>query len=381
MPRPCIVIPGIQGSGLENFYPVSPATTWSTMAIAETKFVAPDFNSLALDSSGLSDLDAEVVSRASQLLAIAYAPLISGLRGRLQAPVYLFPYDWRTSIMDSAEALMAYVKRLTRKAMVKDWDQNFDFAVHSMGGLVLRAFLSVWEKSNQGPPPIGQIVFIATPHLGSLEAAQSLISGESPIFGGLKELRKLARTFPSVYELLPRFPNAVKQGGSELDLFNEHNWQTNTTTADPDRDGYDVRQQHLTAAKEVLTNLPLPTKSVAANNLLIVYGAKPDSTLLEVQVGPDPAKWYDFDHAVRGEGDDVVPVESALLAGIASVELRPEDISYIRHPIERTYAATDMHAFLPALDEVGSIVAGFLKGSRGTKLLPLGIPPERFHPA
>lgn len=380
--RPCIVIPGIQGSGLENFYPVSPATTWSTLAVAETHFVAPDFKTLALDDSGLSDADAEVVSRASQLLAIAYAPLVNGLRGRLKAPAYLFPYDWRTSIMDSAEALVGYIKRLARKTMpaIPHWDQTFDFACHSMGGLVLRAFLSVWQKSEQKPAPIGQVAFIATPHLGSLEAAQSLISGETPIFGGLKEMRKLARTFPAAYELLPRFPNAVTQGGRTLDVFEEHNWQTNTTSAVPDRDGFDVRQKHLTAAKSVLTNLPLPSEKIAADNLLVVYGAKPDSTLRTVEVGPDPEKWYDFDHARRDAGDDVVPVESALLAGVAAVELRPEDISFIRHPIERAYTASDMHAFLPALDEVGTIVAQFLSGTRGAKLLPLGIPPARFHP-
>lgn len=202
-----------------------------------------------------------------------------------------------------------------------------------------------------------------------------------PIFGGRKELRELARTFPSVYELLPRFPNAVIQNRTELDIFDEHNWQTNTTSAVPDRDGFNVRQQHLTAAKNVLSNLPLPTDKIAADNLLIVYGAKPDSTLRTVQVGSDADKWYDFDHAVRDFGDDVVPVESARLAGVASVELRPEDISYIRHPIERTYANADMHAFLPALDEVATIVFQFLRGTRGVKLLPLGIPAPRFHPA
>jgi hypothetical protein len=377
------VIPGIQGSALENFYPISPATTWSTLAVAETHFVAPDFKSLALDDSGQSDADQQVVSRPSHLLAIAYAPLVGGLRGRLKVPVYLFPYDWRTSIAESAEALVLYVKRLMRKPMpaIQNWDKTFDFACHSMGGLVFRAFLSAWQKSDQRPAPVGQVAFIATPHLGSLEAAQSLISGETPIFGGRKELRKLARTFPSVYELMPRFPDAVIRNGAELDIFDEHNWQTNTTSAVPDRDGFDVRQQHLTAAKNVLSNLPLPTDQIAAQDLLTVYGAKPDSTMRTVQVGPNADKWYDFDHARRDVGDDVVPVESARLAGMASVELRAADISYFWHPIERTYANADMHAFLPALDEVGTIVAQFLTGTRGVKLLPLGIPPARFHPA
>ena len=382
--RPCIVIPGIQGSALENLYTISPTTTWSTLAVAETHLVAPDFKSLALDDGGQSDADEEVVSRPSQLLAIAYAPLVNGLRGRQNVPAYLFPYDWRTSIVQSAETLVSYVKRLMRKTMptITHWDQTFDFACHSMGGLVLRAFLDAWRKSNQNPPPVGQVVFIATPHQGSLEAAQSLISGESPLFGGRKELRKLARTFPAVYELMPRFPNAVIQSGRTLDIFDEHNWQTNTTSQDPDPNGFDVRQRHLTAAKLVLDNLPRPTDRIPAGDLLVVYGAKANSTLRAVEVGPDPDKWYDFDHGRRDIGDDVVPVESALLAGVASVELRPEDISYIAHPIERTYTASDMHAFLPALDEVATIVSRFFDGRRSPgDLLPRGIPAARLHPA
>src|SRR5258706_13869246 len=78
--RPCIVVPGIQGSTLQNFYPIDPVTTWSTMAIAESKLVALDFNSLALTDDGLADRGSLVVSRPSALIEWAYAPLVSGLQ-------------------------------------------------------------------------------------------------------------------------------------------------------------------------------------------------------------------------------------------------------------------------------------------------------------
>ena len=381
--RPCIVIPGIQGSALQNFYPISPVTTWSTLTVAAEHFFAPDFKSLALDDSGQSDADEEVVSRPSQLLAVAYAPLVEGLRGRGAVPTYLFPYDWRVSISDSAQVLVRYVNRLLRKPMptIPNWDKTFDFACHSMGGLVFRAFLAAWKNAEAIPPPVAQVAFIATPHLGSLEAAQALISGETPWFGGRKELRKLARTFPALYELLPRFPGAVIQGGNELDVFDERNWQWNTTSALPDRDGFDVRQRHLTAAKLTLTSLPQPTDGILAKDILVVYGSKQDSTLRAVEVLPDRDNWYDFDNARRGVGDDVVPVESARLDGVASVEMQDGDISYLFHPIERAMAAADLHAFLPALDEVHTIVGRFFGGDRGVDLLPRGIPDARFHPA
>ncbi|HYB91428.1 MAG TPA: hypothetical protein VEC38_10315 [Candidatus Binataceae bacterium] len=383
--RPCIIIPGIQGSALQNAYPISPQTTWSTLAVVAEKFTTPDFDSLALDDAAAADLKDNVVSRPSQLLEIAYGPLAQALQGRLQAPAYVFPYDWRYSIVQSAEALVQFVVRLQQKQMksVGGWDHQFDFAVHSMGGLVLRAFVDAWRKSGIAtPPPVGQIVYIATPHLGSLDAAVALITGETPLFGGRKELRKLARTFPAVYELLPRFPQAVVRAGIELDIFDENNWQKNTVDPDSRNSGYDVQQVHLTAAKTVLTNLPSPTDpafGIPPQDQLVIFGNKCKSVMLRVEVGPDPDRMYDFDHATPGPGDDVVPVQSALLSGIASVEIQAGDVSYF-HPVERGMMASDMHAFLPALDEVATIVGRFFQRQRGTDLLPRGLPAGRFHP-
>ena len=383
--RPCIIVPGIQGSALQNVYPISPKTTWSTLTIAGEKFIPPDFDSLALDDLAQADRSEQVVSLPWQLLEIAYGPLVQALQGRLGVPAYLFPYDWRYSIVQSAQALVQYVKRLQLKSMqsLPKWDRVFDFAVHSMGGLVLRAFLAEWAKAEGGrPAPIGQIVFIATPHLGSLDAAVALISGETAWFCGRKELRKLARTFPSVYELLPRFPDPVMQAGRPLDIFDEKNWQKNTVEPDVRNSGYDVQQVHLTAAKQVLGSLPYatdPPYNLPASDQLVIFGNKADAIMLQVKVGPDPDKDYDFDHATKGPGDDVVPVISARLNGVASVEIQEADVSYF-HPIERGMAASDMHAFLPVLDEVATIVGRFFQGERGIRLLPKGLPPERFHP-
>ncbi len=69
----------------------------------------------------------------------------------------------------------------------------------------------------------------------------------------------------------------------------------------------------------------------------------------------------------------MVLVDSAKLPGVAAVEIRPEDMSYIFHPVQRAYANTDMHAFLPALDEVQSIVHSFFDGLAGTDVLPVNL--------
>jgi hypothetical protein len=53
------------------------------------------------------------------------------------------------------------------------------------------------------------------------------------------------------------------------------------------------------------------------------------------------------------------------LPGVTAVEIRSEDLSYIFHPIQRAYANADLHAFLPALDEVQTIVSSFFQRRDG----------------
>jgi len=385
--RPSIVIPGIQGSMLQNFYPIDPVTTWSTLTIAETKLFALDFETLALDDDAKADRNALVVTRPAQLLDVAYATLAQGLQGRNQVPAYLFAYDWRYSNVRSAQELVGFVERLQAKSIpgLPGWDKRFDFACHSMGGLVFRQFLHEWAQTKRSSVPVGRVAFVATPHRGSLGAAEALISGESPIFGGRKEMRKLARTYPGVYELLPLFGNGVMRvmrGGVEIDLFQETNWQTNTVAPDDNAGGFDVQQRHLTDAERVLRALPVPADfGIADSDLLVIFGAKENSTLVLVEVSNDVQKNYDFDRAKEGPGlgpgDDVVPVESAKLRGVSAAEIKVEDLSYIWHPIQRAMVDNDLHAFLPALDEVQTIVANFFNGENGESILPRNLRGQR----
>ena len=383
--HPCIVVPGIKGTGLENIYELPPATTWSAW---DAGVVVPDFDSLSLNDSGQVDEAETVVNRASQLLGIAYESFVQPLRGRSDLPVYLFPYDWRYSIVRSANNLLNYVLALQQKNLKSllptKWDGAFDFACHSMGGLVFRQFVAAWQSAKPGTAlPINRVVFIATPHLGSVDAVESMIRGETVLFGGRKELRKLARSFPAVYELLPnpRLENAVvNQKAEPMDIFNINNWQSSVTPDPNDPEGFDVEQKHLTDARGVLNNLPDVTKPEfgLAGRILVIYGNKQNSTLRTVKVLPEfneIKNWYDFDHAENADGDEVVPVESALLKGIPSLEVRVEDISVFNLKSH----VLSLHALLPSLDEVSSAASRFFSGVIGPALLPKGTDPSRFH--
>jgi len=395
--HPCIVIPGIKGTGLENIYELPPATTWS---VADAGAIVPDFDSLALDANALVDETVTVFNRASQLLDVAYRSFAQALRGR-GLPVYVFPYDWRYSNVRSANQLVHYVETLQQKnlkgVLPSTWDRAFDFACHSMGGVVFRLFLDSWRTLKPGVPlPVNRVVFIATPHLGSVDAVESMIRGETVLFGGQKELRKLSRTFPGVYELLPHgsLSNAVvDSAGAPLDVFDVNNWQESVTPDPNDPDDFDVEQAHLTSARNILNALPDVTRPEfgLAGRILVIYGNKPNSTIRIVTVLPNKLladgttvrNWYDFDDADKAEnksaGDEVVPLESAMLNGVPSVEIRSDDISFFNLKSH----LLSLHALLPSLDEVSSVTSRFfsLTGPAGPGILPKGTDPSRFHPA
>lgn len=386
--RPCIVVPGIKGTKLENIYSLPPASTWSMWGAAEQALGDVDFGSLSLNSNARIDEAEDVVNRASQLLPIAYRSCAQALRGRSDFPVYLFPYDWRYSNRRGAERLVGFVRALQAKKMKGfrsgQWDKTFDFACHSMGGLVFRQFIASWRAAWPNDPlPVNRIVFIATPHLGSVDAIEAMIRGETSLFDGRKELRKLARTFPGVYELLPNpgLPNTVIKNNAPLDFFDVHNWQETVTPDPDDPEDFNVEQMHLTAARNFINKLPDPTDAGygLANRILVIYGSGGETlrrvTVSDLQNGTK--NWYDFDHAETADGDDVVLAKSAVLPGVPALEIQKSDVSPLNI---KSHLLGSLHATLPSLDEVCSATSRFFAGVSGSALLPKGMNPSQFHP-
>jgi hypothetical protein len=77
-----------------------------------------------------------------------------------------------------------------------------------------------------------------------------------------------------------------------------------------------------------------------------------------------------------GDGDQAVPVESALLPGVPSMEVRGGDVSVFNLKSH----VFSLHPLLPSLDEVSSVTSRFFSGVTGAALLPAGTDPVRFHP-
>ncbi len=202
-----VVIPGILGSKLVQRS--SGRTVWD-LSVPALLRVWRQVNSGTL---ALSDLptwleDPDVV--ATDLFSAQwvpdffgvedYNPLIQYLRGMASdRQVLKFPYDWRRSNAISAQKLSNFVherlhewRQASGAASPKVW-----LVCHSMGGLVARYFCDVLG----GAAVTRALVTYGTPYLGSAKALTALAG-----LGPFARLQPLLQLFPSVHELLPRFP-------------------------------------------------------------------------------------------------------------------------------------------------------------------------------
>jgi pimeloyl-ACP methyl ester carboxylesterase len=168
------------------------------------------------------------------------------------ADFFTFSYDWRQEIATVTAPLLAkalddYARIHEEKTGIPAPQTKFILVAHSMGGLVVRTFLS---ENPQWADRISAMYLVGAPNLGSVKAIKTLVVGP----GGLKEnvtsfpasllnflpnnvdanLTKLvAISRPSLYELLPfddpRWECVAADGSrtrvSALDMLSVAPWQ------------------------------------------------------------------------------------------------------------------------------------------------------------
>lgn len=128
-----------------------------------------------------------------------------------------FPYDWRLSVRHSARRLAARVEPALAAWRERSGrpDARAVFVAHSMGGLIARYYLDVLG----GGPLARSLVTIGTPYRGSVNALDSLHHGIAPRLGRLSApLTRLARSMPSLHQLLPTWPCVTGPDGSRAGL-------------------------------------------------------------------------------------------------------------------------------------------------------------------
>jgi hypothetical protein len=149
-------------------------------------------------------------------VTVGYDTLCSHLidRFRLTAPdprhpeqpanVVPFAYDWRLSNRYNAACL----KRAADEALER-WRRQpgcqsagLFLICHSMGGLIARYYLDVLG----GAADAKALITLGTPHRGAANAVDALVNGVRKGLGPLSaNLSSLARSLPSLYQLLPEY--------------------------------------------------------------------------------------------------------------------------------------------------------------------------------
>ena len=220
MPSPTVVVPGIMGTTLVNSNTLDFDTIWSgVQKYFET------LHDLELAADPTYDTTPRALIERAHVESVAYGEIVGHLKRTVDTQTYIFGYDWRLSNRVNGERLRKYVEHLRGKLGV----ERLNFVTHSMGGIVLSCYL---QKIAPDFSSIDRIVFAACPFAGSVDAIAGMIKGEGgsrfPFLNGHDEFRKIARTFPSVYELAPVYEGAwVREDEGDFDLYDPGQWQSN----------------------------------------------------------------------------------------------------------------------------------------------------------
>jgi Lecithin:cholesterol acyltransferase len=144
----------------------------------------------------------DLISELRRFFSIIYDPAETAERN-LDANVVAFPYDFRQSIATTAARLDDEVRtRLRQLTGSRDTPGRVVVIGHSMGGLVAR----YWLGPGGGAALCRGLYTLGTPHRGAPKALDVIANGARLKGVEYPPISRVLRSWPSVYELLPRYP-------------------------------------------------------------------------------------------------------------------------------------------------------------------------------
>ncbi len=368
---PIVLIHGIKGSHLAQTYDDSFDVIWSGV---QHRFES--ILDLELDEMGEVERDPWDVISVMQVEKLAYGELLGRLRKRFRnVPVYIFRYDWRLDLLEIAKKLSQFLDLLERKT----GQGRFRIVTHSMGGLILSAFLKRDLAKNL--PRVQRAVMAAPPFWGSIESLRVLVAGETVGWGfnAPEVYRKVARTFPSVYQLVSGYPQAWEHPEPEADIWNIKYWQRRVRFDGRDEQIYtekdQLMQRHLARAKQFhdheMLNFDDDLSETDRDRFLVLYGTG-EKTRTQLKVRPynsarDVQYFFDFDFedGMSDEGDGTVPVRSVLrYQKIYKIPIKRSDVKAWWPWLWDDTAKinlVDYHAMFLAIDKVQSLVCDWFE--------------------
>lgn len=242
--RPVIILPGIMGTELNRADNDSEVWLDASRLISRYDFllfplllktdgVTPD-NNLRCSGSGqicsnsmICPYPENCVNGGTALtpkgplnipgIYTAYTKLVDFLRddgGYTEGTnLFIFGYDWRLNLVGEAEKFGEYLSKLFPRQ-----SDRVDIVAHSMGGLLVRAYLQLHPNDQR----IASVIYLGTPQRGTPMAYAKLTGATSLVkkfAGSISRLNLntetfLVQNFPGVYALLPRFDFILNDAGT-----------------------------------------------------------------------------------------------------------------------------------------------------------------------
>lgn len=359
--RSIILIPGIQGTKLANVNEKDFRTIWSGI-----KKYFSNIHNLKLQYDGISDKGAETIIERADVENIAYSEIINYLRS-LGFNVFIFGYDWRKSNVESAKELQELVAKVRRKLN----EPEINFLTHSMGGLVLSAFLKTMSAHERNEL-INKIIFTVPPFLGSVEASFNLTIGKSRLFNSSDDFRKIARTFPGIYELLPVYKDAYEfQNTVTKDNFNPYDFSTYwQQVKDVSRDSTARKHRLMTKRLEdtgkvrdednLIFNLSKCSPEFRKKVLILIGdGEKTKNRIYVEDEKGDMKNYFNYEkYDEVDEGDGTVPSQSSTVFKDDILTLRLYT-SFLEKRADSRLIMADWHAFFLNNGRVQNVIKRF----------------------
>ena len=240
-PPPTILVPGITASVLHDEYSLPPEAVWTALLKRQYERIT-----LHPENQRYELIEPARVAPGGPF-PLVYEDLIEELRDALSqgqdgpVPVFPFGYDWRMPLDSTEERLASFVCEVIERTLLLPHyressygeDPTVNLIGHSMGGLIIAGYIqrhggATRQDGHGGKGRVSKVVTLASPFSGSYEAVLKVVTGTGD-FGddpGKPRERRMARMTPSLYYLLPSFPDAVKdERGRNVSLFDADEWQ------------------------------------------------------------------------------------------------------------------------------------------------------------
>lgn len=238
--KPVIFIPGIEATNLVDANTFDFSNVWNAFDNLMTSVgakVTGVYIEQKLQQEPLYDERPEVIVERYHMARLPYEKSIANVKlkinedNKITDPVYLFGYDWRLSNVENGRRLDVFINYLQQKLKNQQLE-GFRFLTHSMGALVFSCYINMQSTYNH----IDKVILCAPPFLGSPYSYVHMIKGDggfksflNRIFGRDEDIRKVVRTYPSLYELLPVYDNALSYTDDDTNapLLIKDSWQSN----------------------------------------------------------------------------------------------------------------------------------------------------------